>query len=155
MGEDVRTVERPTVGAEGETAPTVGGVVSWLVFGWVTATIGWMALPQAGRLYDFRAFYAAGDMVRHQPGRLYDLAAQAAVQNAVVCPMWRGVPFYHPSYEALLYVPLTWMHYHTAYMVYVVWNLLLLGAAYMLAPRTVDAAVAKAPRAALFFLCFP
>src|ERR1700729_1138052 len=80
---------------------TPGALVPWLLFSFVPLTIGLMALPVAGRLYDFRAFYASGWLLLHNPHQLFNLSVQTAVQNSVVCPMWRGVPFYHPAYEAL------------------------------------------------------
>ena len=90
-----------------QTAPAsripAGAIIGWLILSFVTLTIGIQALPLAGRLYDFRAFYGAGWLLLHHPTQLFDLSVQTAIQNIVVCPMWRGVPFYHPAYETLLY----------------------------------------------------
>ena len=135
--------------------PTLASIIAWLVFSFVTLTIGIMALPRAGRLYDFRAFYGAGWLLLHHPTQLFDLATQTAIQNAVVCPMWRGVPFYHPAYEALLYAPFTLLTYRTAYIAFVVFGLVLFALCYQLAPLPTDPRIARIPRPLLFFLCFP
>ncbi len=132
-----------------------GAILGWLIFAFVTLSIGTSALPLAGRLYDFRAFYGAGWLILHHPTQLFDLSVQTAVQNAVVCPMWRGVPFYHPAYEALLYAPFTLLSYRFAYVAFAVFNLLLLALCYRLAPLPADPRIAKVPRAVLLFLCFP
>jgi hypothetical protein len=147
--------ERSCVTQLNLVAPTSGAMVGWVFFVAVTAMIGIIALPSAGRLYDFRAFYSAGYLVLHQPSRLFDLAAQVRIQDAIVCPMWRGVPFYHPAYEALLYAPFTLLSYRHAYMAYMAWNLVLLLGCYCLAPRTRAPELARVPRSALFLLAFP
>lgn len=133
---------------------TSGAVLGWLILAFVTLTIGTSALPHAGRLYDFRAFYGSGWLLLHHPTQLFDLSVQTAVQNAVVCPMWRGVPFYHPAYEAILYAPLALLSYRSAYLVFGLFNLLLLALCYLLAPSAADPRIAKV-RALLFFAGFP
>jgi hypothetical protein len=134
---------------------TLGATLAWLLFSFVTLTIGSSALPLAGRLYDFRAFYGAGWLLLHNPTQLFNLSVQTAIQNIVVCPMWRGVPFYHPAYEALLYAPFTLLSYRNAYAAFVIFNLLLLLLCYSLAPLPADPRIAKVPRSLLLFLCFP
>jgi hypothetical protein len=134
---------------------TLAAIIAWLVFAFVTLTIGISALPLAGRLYDFRAFYSAGWLVLHNPTQLFDLRLQTSVQNLIVCPMGRGVPFYHPAYEALLYAPFTLLPYRWAYIAFAVFNLLLLLLCYQAAPPAADPRIAKVPRSLLLFLCFP
>ena len=134
---------------------TPGAIISWLILSFATLTIGLMALPRAGRLYDFRAFYGAGWLLLHHPTQLFDLSVQTAVQNIVVCPMYRGVPFYHPAYEALLYAPFSLLSYRSAYIAFVVFSLLLLLLCYRLAPPAADPRIARVPRSLLLFLCFP
>ena len=134
---------------------TPGAIITWLLFSFITLTIGVMALPRAGRLYDFRAFYGAGWLLLHRPTQLFDLSVQTAVQNTVVCPMWRGVPFYHPAYEALLFAPFTLFSYRSGYVAFVIFDLLLLALCYRLAPLAADPRIAKIPRPLLVFLCFP
>ena len=134
---------------------TLGALLAWLLFSFVTLTIGISALPVAGRLYDFRAFYSAGWLLLHHPHQLFDLSVQTAAQNVIVCPMGRGVPFYHPAYEALLYAPFAVLSYRSAYIAFALFNLLLLALCYRLAPSAADPRIARIPRALLFFLCFP
>ena len=134
---------------------TLGALLAWLLFSFVTLTIGIQAMPLAGRLYDFRAFYGAGWLLLHHSTQLFDLSVQTAIQNIVVCPMWRGVPFYHPAYEALLYAGFTLLSYRYAYIAFAVFNLLLLLLCYRLAPPAADPRIAKVPRSVLPFLCFP
>lgn len=134
---------------------SLGSVIAWFLFAFATLTIGVMALPRAGRLYDFRAFYGAGWLLLHHPTQLFNLSLQTAVQNAVVCPMYRNVPFYHPAYEALLFAPFTFFSYRFAYVAFAVFNLLLLALCYRLAPAAADPRIARIPRSLLLFLCFP
>ena len=132
-----------------------GLLIPFLLFSFITLTVGIQALPRAGRLYDFRAFYTAGWLLLHHPAQLFNLSTQTAAQNAVVCPMVRGVPFYHPAYEALLFAPLSVLSYRHAYIAFAILNLLLVALCYVLAPRATDPRIARIPRPLLFFLCFP
>ena len=134
---------------------TPGAIIAWLILSFVTLTIGISALPLAGRLYDFRAFYGAAWLLHHNPHQLFDLSVQTDIQNLVVCPMERGVPFYHPAYEALLYAPFTLLSYRVAYIAFAVFQLLLRLLCYRLAPPAADLRIAKVPRAVFLFLCFP
>ena len=105
-------------------------------------------------LQDFRAFYSAGKIMRSDPALLFDLSTQKATQDATI----GGdslLPFFHPSYEALLYAPLTFLSYRTAYFLYMAWNMLLLGACYLVAPFGKSSFACRFPRPALFFLSFP
>jgi hypothetical protein len=75
---------------------------------------------------DFLAFYTAGQIVaRGQGEQLYDFETQARLQKELV---GRGypLPFYHPPFEALLFVPLAWLPYPAAYMTWGAANLLML-----------------------------
>lgn len=146
---------RHLLGRFKRSIPSTGALFSWVLFGVLTTLVGYLALPSAGRLYDFRAFYAAGALVRHNAANLFDLHVQEQWQNAVVCPMWRGVPFYHPAYEALLYAPLSTLTYQHAYLAYIACNLLLLLGCYCLAPVPADVLVRRVPRPLLFFTAFP
>ncbi len=133
---------------------TPGAVLAWLLFSLIALAVAAAALPDTGLLYDFRAFYASGSLLLHNPHHLFDLSTQTAVQNAVVGPMW-PVPFYHPAYEAILYAVFNLLPYKAAYFTYVGCNLLLLGACYLLAPPISDPFLKKVPAAAFFFLAFP
>lgn len=103
-------------------------------------------------LQDFRCFYAAGQMLRHAPSLLFDFHAQEQWQRALVDV--EVVPFYHPAYEALLYLPLTAFSLRHAYLLYAACNLLLLWLCWLAAPRPSSASLATS-RTALLFLSFP
>jgi hypothetical protein len=92
-------------------------------------------------------------LLRTDPAHLYDIATQQAYQNGQGWHLTNTCFFYHPSYEALLYAPLSLLPYTTAYFVYMGWNLLLLGTAVYLAPRVAPAGKQAAPL--LFFTAFP
>jgi glycosyl transferase family 87 len=79
------------------------------------------------RLLDFSEFYAAGQIVRQGLGsRLYDLIVQAEFQLQVA-PVHA---FYlRPPFEALLFVPFTYLSYRAAYAAWVLFSLALLSGA--------------------------
>jgi hypothetical protein len=92
---------------------------------------GWTFLLSHNSLADFRAYYVAGYMLRTgQP--LYDYALQMQVQNRQVSPEAVATPFLHPAYEALFYVPLSFLGYLQAYWVWVAVNLMVLICVYRL-----------------------
>jgi hypothetical protein len=76
------------------------------------------------RLLDFSEFYAAGQMVRHGVGSsLYDLRIQAEFQLQVA-PVHA---FYlRPPFEALLFVPFTYLSYRAAYTAWLLLSLAVL-----------------------------
>jgi len=91
----------------------------------------------AGRA-DFRALYTAGYLLRtggrHQ---LYDYALQEHLQNAIVGLSNTPLPFNHLAYESLLFAPLSLLKYRTAYLIFLLANLLTLAACIrMLQPWT-------------------
>ena len=104
-------------------------------------------------LQDFRCFYTAGQMLRHCPLLLFDVHTQQQWQHALVGDTL-VLPFYHPAYEALLYLPLTPFSFRSAYFLYAACNLLLLWLCYLAAPRPNSTSPATS-RTALFFLSFP
>ena len=77
---------------------------------------------------DFTIFYTAGTIVRRGLGHhLYDLAQQYQVQQSFASGVQirnGPLPYNHPAFEALLFVPLSRLDYATAY---VVWDLINLG----------------------------
>ncbi len=73
---------------------------------------------------DFRHLYTAGYMVRTGHARqLYDYEAQKAFQDKIVSPEEVALPFNHLAYEALLYAPLSFLTYRTAYFVFLAVNI--------------------------------
>ena len=101
--------------------------------------LAWLTfLPKALRGHaDFRQLYVAGYMVRtgHRT-QLYDYAAQAYFQNTLVSNDERALPFIRPAYQALMFVPFSLLPYRTAYLGFLLLNLLLLALAFLiLQPR--------------------
>jgi hypothetical protein len=97
---------------------------------------------------DFTAFYTAGKILREGRGtKLYEAHTQDAVQRefATNADIRRGpLPYIHPPFEALIFLPLTFLPYVEAF---VVWNLLDLGmlAAIALSLRPVLISLNKIP----------
>jgi hypothetical protein len=91
----------------------------------------WFSFPanreDTSRLLDFSEFYAAGQMVRHGLGNsLYDLRVQAEFQLKVA-PVHA---FYlRPPFEALLFVPFTFLSYRAAYAAWLMFSLAILSGA--------------------------
>jgi hypothetical protein len=87
------------------------------------------------RLLDFSEFYAAGQIVRQGLGNsLYDLRVQAEFQLQVA-PVHA---FYlRPPFEALLFIPFTYLSYRTAYAAWLMFSLAVLtGAAKLVQSNT-------------------
>lgn len=114
--------ERVQDGAR-DTRPFLMG---WCAYVLAMAFFGVVVLRTLSPRFDFSTYYAAGVLVRTDPAHLYDLAAQQQVQDTRISPRGGALPFLHPSYEALLYVPFSLLPYKAAYFSYVGFNLLLL-----------------------------
>jgi hypothetical protein len=87
------------------------------------------------RLLDFSEFYAAGQIVRHGLGKsLYDLRVQAEFQLQVA-PVHA---FYlRPPFEALIFVPFTYLSYRAAYAAWLIVSLAVLsGTAWLIQGNT-------------------
>lgn len=85
-----------------------------------------------GLTFDFPALYTAGYQVRTHPSQLYDLTQQTRVQQEHTSAR-HFLAFYHPSYEALMYAPLSMLSYRVAYHAMIAVNMLLLMAAFFAA----------------------
>src|SRR5262249_40949535 len=72
-----------------------------------------LSFPSRKDTLDFSQFYAAGEMVRHGLGHdLYELNTQLQIQSRLA----RVHTFYsHPPFEAIAFVPFTFVSYRTAY----------------------------------------
>jgi hypothetical protein len=101
---------------------------SWIVF---------VPSPVIERQADFRPFYAAGYALRTgRASELYSFAAMREIQDRTVAADRGARPFIHPSYEALIFVPLARFSYHVAYLLWVGVNVALLFGIYrLLRPR--------------------
>jgi hypothetical protein len=98
-------------------------------------------IPQLRNGYqDFTIFYAAGRMVRSgQTAALYDLGTQYRVQRefAPNVPIRSAaLPYNHPSFEALLFVPLTFLSYIAAYRSWTILNLAVLAASLLVLAKS-------------------
>src|SRR5436190_14624876 len=97
--------------------------------------LAWLTFfPNALRGHaDFRQLYIAGYMVRtgHRT-QLYDYVAQTFFQNALVSNGELALPFIRPAYQALLFVPFSLFSYRTAYLGFLLLNVLLLALAFLL-----------------------
>jgi hypothetical protein len=99
-----------------------------LLSGWVAFIPGAMA----GHA-DFRQLYTAGYMVRVGGGHeLYDYDVQKQFQDTLVSPEAIALPYIRPAYQALIFVPFTFISYRAAYWVMVVLNVGLLGLCFQL-----------------------
>jgi len=94
----------------------------------VEAGIGWNLRSMLASGYaDFTAFYTAGELVRQGQGsRLYDPQEQWRVQQefaSEVAIRQGPLPYLRLPFEALLFVPFTFLPYPAAYTVWVLLNL--------------------------------
>ena len=85
----------------------------------------------ADGLPDFSIFYTAGRIVRDGQGsRLYDDPVQESVQHSFLPSVAQRqgaiLPFNHPPFEAVLFVPLAHLSYVSAYATWLGFNLVLL-----------------------------
>jgi alpha-1,2-mannosyltransferase len=80
---------------------------------------------------DFRVTYTAGYMLR-TGHPLYDYAGELKAQNRVVSREEIALPFLHPAYEALIYVPLSFVTYPMAYWLWFAINIVILTSIYYL-----------------------
>jgi len=95
------------------------------------AFLGWKATGLIHEGYpDFTIFYSAARMIRGGlSGELYDPAAQFRSQQEFasrVATRQSALPYNHPPYEALLFVPISWLPYWAAFVIWDVVNLAIL-----------------------------
>jgi hypothetical protein len=99
----------------------------------VHATILWNVREKVWKGYsDFAIYYCAGSMVRQGLGhQLYDTATQFRVQRefAPEVSIRQGpLPYNHPPFEALLFLPFTYIPYPQAFVLWDLTNLAMLAA---------------------------
>jgi hypothetical protein len=98
-------------------------VVVFLVIGFAVLSL---PSPKNGpsNATDFATFYCAGRMVRQGFGdRLYDVAEQSRCLSAVPST---GVYYLRPPFESLLFIPLSYLNYRRAYLLWTLASVLLL-----------------------------
>lgn len=94
----------------------------------IQSLVVWNARELIFRGYpDFTIYYTAGTLVRQGMGReLYDDRVQFEVQRQFapkVATRLAALPFNHPPFEALLFVPITFLSYRAAYLLWTLTNL--------------------------------
>jgi hypothetical protein len=93
-------------------------------------------LPKLRNGYqDFTIFYTGARLLRSgQASHLYDLGAQYRLQQTFTnVPIRLGpLPFNHPAFEALLFIPFTFLAYWPAYLLWTGLNLVMLAASVIL-----------------------
>jgi hypothetical protein len=89
---------------------------------------------------DFTAFYTAGTLLREGRGdQIYNARAQEEAQRAFAADsdIRQGpLPYIHPAYEGLLFLPLTFLPYREAFVVWDALNLGMLFAISLMVRRT-------------------
>jgi hypothetical protein len=108
---------------------------------------------------DFTIFYSAGKILREGLGsKLYDESTQYRIQQefaAGVSIRQGPLPYNHPPFEALLFVPFTYVPYFTAYFLWNAINLLILCALpFLLRPHLPILRQIPAPLCAFIALAF-
>jgi len=92
-----------------------------------------------GRYPDFTAFYAAGRTLHEGSGAsLYDLRMEYRVQGefANISSRHGPLPYIHPPFEALIFLPISLLPYTQAFVAWTLFNLIaLLGVALLLRPH--------------------
>lgn len=103
---------------------------------------------------DFQLFYTSGYQARTHPSQIYDLTQQVRIQHAITSKK-SFLPFYHPSYEALLYAPFSLLRYRSAYFAFIAFNMLMLLAAFLAARPAFSSVIPwLQPRPGLMFFLF-
>ena len=104
---------------------------------------------------DFRSMYAAGALARTHPSHLYDLSRQKQIQDSLVERRDFAIPFGHLAYDALLYVPLSFLSYRNAYISVVLCNAILIALCFLAArPEFSRTIPLWQPRPGLIFFTF-
>ena len=89
-----------------------------------------------GGYSDFISFYSAGKLIRTGHGReLFDPVSQLAVQqqfSQLVRARGKPFPYIHPPFEALLFVPLSYFSYLTAFFLWTAMNCMFLATIFFL-----------------------
>jgi hypothetical protein len=109
--------------------PAVIAVAFVLFFISVSGILLTLPLARTGHV-DFRHLYTAGYMVRvGDAADVYDYGLYEKFQNELVGPAAGALPFNHLAYEALVFVPFSFLTYQHAYFAFLAVNLLILAAA--------------------------
>lgn len=107
---------------------------------------------------DFTSFYAAGKLVqRRQGAQLYDPSSQWEVQQEFASSVRirrHALPYIRPPFEALLFVPFSYLPYAVACAFWMVFKLLILCLSLFLLRRALSAGtISSIPTPLLAFFC--
>ncbi len=106
-------------------------------------------LPELRNGYqDFTIFYTSARLLRSgQASHLYDLGTQYRLQQTFTnVPIRSGpLPYNHPPFEALLFIPFTFLAYWPAYLLWTGVNLVMLAASAVLLRRNFSEFAAMSP----------
>lgn len=91
---------------------------------------------------DFTVFYTAATILREGMGhQLYDPHVQYEIQKKFtsdIASRHAALPYIHPPFEALIFLPLTWLPYAQAFLVWDLLNAIALCGVALLLRRNVD-----------------
>ena len=111
--------------------------IAYAAFGLLVAInlLGFVAFlhPALTGHADFRAYYSAGYLIRtgHRT-QIYDYPEEQSVQSSLISNEQLALPFIHPAYEALLFVPFSLFGYRAAYLLFLALNVGLMYCTYRL-----------------------
>lgn len=140
-----------------EDRPLRTALTCVLIISFILEFIFWAAFLLSSLLYrtDFRHLYVAGYMVRSgHVHELYSLELQKQLQNRLVSQSLDVLPFNHLSFEAVLFVPFSFLTYRHAYFVWLIVNIGLLAAALRLLAPWIQPALNETWLAPAMFLLF-
>src|SRR6266700_3982154 len=113
-----------------------GMLLMHLMIAWNARRLVYLGYP------DFTTFYTGGIIVReHLGAQLYDEQTQYRVQQQFapgVIIRHGPLPYIHPPFEALLFVPFTWLSYRAAFLIWDCISVLILIAAMWVLRRHVS-----------------
>ena len=106
---------------------SAGSALSLLIVWFFTLFCCGLVFMQMKGMTDFRSYYAAGELMRHQPHLLYSIPAQFKTQMSIGAGSF--YPWAHLPPEAALMAPLTLLPFKTAFNLWQGINVVLLIAA--------------------------
>jgi hypothetical protein len=142
-------------GVYSKLRPAVIAVAVLMFFVSASGVVLMLPLGKSGHV-DFRHLYTAGYMVRLGHAKdIYEYRLYEQYQNHLVGPAEGALPFNHLAYEALFYVPFSFLTYSQAYFAFLIVNLLIVAASIrVLLPLFSPLAQIWAPLPVAIIVCF-